>query len=47
MFWSFFYACGLRTQLHGLFEPRYKEDNIYLLDDSFVVGGTDTVLSVF
>ena len=45
MFWSLFYACGLRTQLPGLFEPRYKEDNINLLDDSYVVGGTDTVHS--
>ena len=45
MFWSFFYTCRLRTQLPELFEPRYKEDNIYLLDDSYVVGGTDTVHS--
>ena len=45
MFWSFFYACGLRTQLPELFEPRYNEDNIYLFDDSYVVEGTDIVHS--
>ena len=38
MFWSFFYACGLRTH-----EPRY---DIYWLDDLDAVGGTDTLVCI-